>query len=432
VIGFEQLKDCTMQSVYHYYILGELIMSNINFDLLGEIVEDQFGSQPTNSEDLLVEGLKPTEIEIDAMGLEFVPNRLRRLFSFNSDLCISPRPGFKATSVAIGIFAVRLDKDGNVTKAAPSIKSAHTSGVSKFVQGGDWGTRCSIMPDLFVEAEFHTNETEDVVVPIPTILKEPYPAKSGNVNLVLSTVNKTVDNWAEYHDAARAQFNELMGELAEHLGVAAGEQFLVCLLGFPTYSKAYESDGSSYWRCAFNGGYMVGGRKVGTSRNLPKSLAGLRVQNNLTIGNTSLSARIAAEVTKAKGATFVRPEAPAPQYEMPSSVGKAATPKREVSVPAVTTPKHEVPAAIATTTNAMPSAGILAKLDALASTVESDDDEWTLVDVHIKDEPRPTVISESKPVSEPVPELVINSEDSDEDDEPIVTQKCGRRANPFA
>jgi hypothetical protein len=298
------------------------------------------------------------------------------------------------------------------------------------------------MPDLFVEAEFHTNETEDVVVPIPTILKEPYPAKSGNVNLVLSTVNKTVDNWAEYHDAARAQFNELMGELAEHLGVAAGEQFLVCLLGFPTWSKAEESKTNQYWRCAFNGGYMVGGRKVGSSRNLPKSLAGLRVQNDLMVGNSSLSARIAAEVVKAKGTKLIQPEAPAPRYEMPSSLVHAQTPRREA--PVVTTPKREASPSVVTTTpasvqisnNTMPSAGILAKLDALSVC---DEDEWNLVDVNtVEEEPKLIVTSESKPVSEPEPvsELVINEEDADdyseEDDEPIVTQKCGRRVNPFA
>lgn len=381
-------------------------MSILNFDLLGDLVDETLNLNSEVAQETLVAGLRQQDLTVEAVDINWIPARLRELFSFRDDIALNPAQPYQAKSVAIAVFAVRLDKDGNIDFAAPSIKGAHTSAVGKFKVGGDWDTTCTIMPDLYVESEFWGDD--EMVVPVPTIMKEPYPAQSGNVSLSLSMANKTLDNWLDYHTQQRQILTVLLGRLAEELGVPNGEQFLCCMFGFPQVSKAYENDKNTFWRAGFSGGYMLGGRKVGTSRTLPKALAGLQVKSNLLIGGKSMSARIAEEMAKAKGRT-VRPAAPV--RTMPP-----VTPKPVVApTPAAPTPVASAPAPA--TEDAMPSANIFAKLNNLSAAQEEDDD-FVLVEMP----------QEEIELAQQGAESMVDVED----DEPVVAAPVSKRANPFA
>jgi len=371
-------------------------MSTINFDLLAELVDEQLNLNAGAVEESLVEGLRAVTVPVENVDVSMVPARLRELFTFKNEFGLSAARRFDAKSVALGVFAVRLDENGNMMKAAPSIQGAHHSAEGKFIPGGEWGTGCTVMPDLYIEAEFHGDG--EIVVPVPVIMKEPYPVKNGNVNLSLSTANKSLTNWQDYHNAARQMFVESVQAIAKELSIPAGEQFLVCFFGFPEMSKEYSggNDTAPFWRAAFNGGYLLGGRRVGSSK-LSNALSGLRVKPTMKIGGKSLSDRLAAEMMKAKKGGGLPVAAPNVRT-MPAPVAKSEP-------QAVTTPALATVVAQATTASAMPSAGILAKLQKLESMQEPDT-EWQLVE----DEPTPDV----------------------EDVEEIVVTMPVKRANPFA
>ncbi|EKQ70375.1 hypothetical protein OsccyDRAFT_0660 [Leptolyngbyaceae cyanobacterium JSC-12] len=392
------------------------VLSETIVELIEQGLGDSGAGSPSIGEDL---GLRPVGVDIEDVDLNMVPSRLRELFVFRSDLAVAPAKQFRAKSVCVGVFAVRLDKDGNLTYASPSIRNAAFAKESKYLPCGEWGKNAVVKPDLFVEAEFYGDD--DLVVPVPVMYREPFNRKGEDrpaVSMQLSTANRTVDNWSDYHDAARQQFTELMNDLADELGVAAGEQFLVCMVGFPQYTKSFDGvDGQPFWGAAFNGAYLVGGRKVGSSTALATGLNKLRVRADLMVGGKSLKEKLAEEVMQARSRREVGIPTPKVERRMPTVATKVAeTPLPQKSKVEVTA-NTQTPVTQPTATQ-MTSAAILEKLQHLS--VE-EDDEFQLMDIE----------TASSGVADD-----DYCEESEEDvEEPIESMPIGnisKRPNPFA
>lgn len=336
----------------------------------------------SNNEASLVQelGLTPTNVTVNEAEFGWVPNRLHDLFTFRSHLATNPPKTYEATSVVMAVFTMRLDAEGNMLTASPSIKNAHRGLTSKYLPVGDWGERARITPDLFIQADFVVNN--DDVLSVPTIYKAPYDGSStpGTALISLCSANKSTEDYQERHDGAREDFRLLMVNLAEELGVPAGEQFLVCLVGLPAVTKEYPAkDGKpAYWFTGFEGGYLIGGRKIGGSGQLSKNLDVMRVRADMMVGGKSLRDRILSEMTASvhtrTPSTSTRP---APVRSKPTPTTTSAT--QEVAAPKST--PSTVTTAVSTTStvqsDVMPSAGILAKLAAL--DVPEEEDELTLM-----------------------------------------------------
>lgn len=422
---------------------------NLDLSLLGELITEQLDLASEVVQEAPIEGFTPTTVTIPQVTPDLVPCEIRNLFIFLSAFAAQAEEQALAKGICLAVFAVRLDKNGNLTTASPSIKGAATGATGKFIPGGNWGERATIMPDLYVEADFYSDG--EVVVPVPTMLKEPYPQQSGNVSIQLSSANKSLDNWMEYHDSARAEFQGICQSVAQELAIPVGEQFLVCLVGFTRGSKAYENEKNSFWRAFLDGGYIVGGRRVGNSKVVPKALAGLQVKANFTIGGRSISERLAQQVMQARKAA---PAAAPARSGAPASAPRAAAPP--AAAPRTTAPAPAAPAA----EQSMAAAGIFAKLQANAAAAPAGN-QFALLDDEDEDELPPAAPAPAGPAANPfagtqpataapaakpnipaafgadasAPEeeddCFFEEQDFDPFDEEIEVQSASYRANPF-
>lgn len=353
--------------------------------------------------------LKPTFVDVDSVDLSLVPKSLTDLFTFRSDLGVDPGSSFRASSVSIAIFPMRLDKEGNMVHASPSIKNAAYGKESKYLPLGEWGNRAVIKPDFYLEAELMTDvELDDFVIAIPQIYKQPYPVEGASVALSMSGANKTDDKFVEKHNDAREQFQVLMQRLSEELGVPAGEQFLVCLVGFPQSSRVISGENFECWGASFEGAFMLGGRRVMTPKsNLPASLSSLKVRGDFMVGGKDMKTRIAEEMLS---------------YRKPQK--RVAVPSKSVQTELVTSSVKEseptvksVPAKQVEPEFTMPSSGgILSQLSSLED--DSSDEEWEMIDM--SEELLPV---EPDLVTDPVLEVEVN--------EDLEVGKTKKFTNPF-
>jgi hypothetical protein len=368
-------------------------------DLIEEALVGSAAAEPTLGEEL---GLSQKQIRVEGFDLDLVPEELKRLFTFHSVACTDSET-FSARSIAVSVFAARLGEDGEILPASPSIKNAPYGRTSKYgAQGGAYGDYSVIKPDLYIEADFYTDG--EATISVPTVYKAPYTGKeteSVNVSVLLSTANKTISNCFEYHDAARETFRRQLVFLSKEAGVPVGEQFLVCMVGFPAISGESHSrtdKDSKFWGVKFNGAYALGVRKVAVARHMmSEQLNSLRVRADMMVGGRSLKERMAAELTKAhntKSTAVSKPvQKPAPAAVAPKPVQPPTpTPAPEVEKPKVT---------------GMPSAGILSKLAEISKNQPSQEDDLTLIEEDAN----------------------LNCSDSQEEEEVVVPVS---RTNPFA
>ena len=400
------------------------IVSDTITDLIQESLVGSAAAEPTLGEEL---GLEATTIRVDGFNFDLIPDSLKRLFTFHSSMEVPAHP-FDARSISVAVFAARLSEEGQILPASPSIKNSPYGLVSKYgPQGGELGNNFAILkPDLYVEADFYTDG--EVLASVPTVYKAPYNGKedqSVNVSVLLSTANKAVNNCFDYHNAARETFRQQLVFLANEAGVPVGEQFLVCLVGFPATSKpahSKEDKDSLFWGVGFNGAYTVGVRKVQVAKQaMPAQLASLRVGADMMIGGKSLKQRMAEEMMKAR-------RAPAPA-STPSSSRVPVAPVATVASTTVAVPQSFKSASTTSTPEPAPAvkeeptpakSSVLDKLRAIQSTMTTvEDDDFQLMEEEIE----PAVIEDE-------PEETIEPVAEEEAAEEIVF--TSKKVNPFS
>lgn len=356
-------------------LFNETLVEMIEESLVGSAA-----AEPTLGEEL---GLTATQVAVNELSLDMVPESLGHLFTFDSEAIVPCNP-FMARSIAVSVFAVRLSAEGHILPASPSIRNApYRKESTKGAQGGNWDDYSVVRPDLYVEADFYADE--ESIISVPSIYRAPYTGKEeerANVSIWLSPANKTSDDFAERHNAAREEFRQRLNILAASAGIATGEQFLICMIGFPYISEPSHSknDKDSFlWGVKFDGGYLMGARKVAMARNaMPAQLQSLRVGLNTTIGGKSLKERMMAEMTKKQPSASVKPV----QHQVvpPQPKAVAPQPKPVVEKPVSPQPVQEPDSAPALK-GRMPSAGILQKLAELSKQAPvEEDDEFILLD----------------------------------------------------
>jgi len=267
-------------------------------------------SQLDNGEELVIGDttLLPTTVKIEGVSTNMLPHELLNLFTFRNEWAVQPNSSLSATGVVIFTTPMRLDHNGIVVPTALSVWGARRGQTKHTHPLGKPGEASVVRPDAYLQADYYG--LMGTFLPVPTRMRPAYSKENEQripISISLTTAYDKMPDCVQQWEQAREQFSELLRLAVAEMGIAAGNHFEVCVVGFPksvqTFSK--KEDREAYLGVAFEGAYLIGVRKINpVSKELPQELEGLRVNPNTFMLNNgkSLHDMLAEEVLKLQGA----------------------------------------------------------------------------------------------------------------------------------